>query len=207
MNKGMGFHPPDNEWERDEQRGTRYQSTPLILGMREAIQPPFTYKGVHMNQKQHVVAIITALQQSGLTGEALRDAAVAKVAEGLADTDPATQIPWGSGDRSDPKDCKGYAGGVVSNYFKKEKSLNGGVDYVPANPRGPRDTDEKIIELKKSLATLEAQTSTPEITALIDRVKAALDTRRSEIKASKATKEVRSMEETMEILAKLNLVG
>ena len=72
-----------------------------------------------------------------------------------------------------------YCGGLISNWIKKDKRLNGNVKYVIKNP-GSRagQSDEQVRELRKLLKTVAGTDAETE-------VKKALDARIAEVKATK----------------------
>jgi hypothetical protein len=115
--------------------------------------------------------VIKAIQENTST-----EAAVEQVAAGLRDgTCPHSKT------FDDEKEAIKYAKAVVKNYSKKSKLLNGGVDYVPQNPRGPRDSEE-VKRLKLALTSAKAH-NLPQAT--LDAIQAKID---SSIEASKAAK-------------------
>lgn len=75
-----------------------------------------------------------------------------------------------------------YCTGLISNWTKKDRRLNGGVKHIIKNP-GSRagQGDEQVKELRKLLKQVAG-------TKAEAQVKEALDARLAEVKASKATK-------------------
>jgi len=78
-------------------------------------------------------------------------------------------------------DLKGYVSGLQSNWLRKDKRLNGNVQYVAKNP-GSRagSTDPQIKAMRVLLSTQEDPTKRAEIQAFIDK-------RLAEIKPAKVT--------------------
>jgi hypothetical protein len=123
------------------------------------------------------------------------EAAVEQVASGLLDgTCPHSKR------FEDEKDAIKYAKAVVKNYSKKSKLLNGGVDYVPANPRGPRDS-ETTKKLKAALAAAKAH-KLPQTT--LDAIETKIA---DQIESEKAAKSKTSVMSEEELLATLTSAG
>lgn len=80
----------------------------------------------------------------------------------------------------DEAKLKSYVVGLVSNHFRKDKRLNGNVQYVPKNP-GSRPTDSQLRELRKLLGNYEE--GTEEFTM----VQEAIAKREGEIASTKST--------------------
>lgn len=78
-------------------------------------------------------------------------------------------------------DLKGYVSGLQSNWLRKDKRLNGNVQYVAKNP-GSRagSTDPQIKAMRVLLSTQEDPAKRAEIQAFIDK-------RLAEIKPAKVT--------------------
>ena len=78
-------------------------------------------------------------------------------------------------------DLTGYVSGLQSNWLRKDKRLNGNVQYVAKNP-GSRagSTDPQIEAMRVLLSTQEDPTKRAEIQAFIDK-------RLAEIKPAKVT--------------------
>lgn len=74
---------------------------------------------------------------------------------------------------------KGYVSGLQSNWLRKDKRLNGGTKYSAKNP-GSRigSSDPSLKAMRTLLSTLSSETDKAE-------VQAAIDSRVSEIQASK----------------------
>jgi hypothetical protein len=123
------------------------------------------------------------------------EAAVEQVAAGLR----SGECPCGK-TLEDEKDIIQYAKAVVKNYAKKSKLLNGGVDYVPANPRGPRDS-ETTKKLKAALAAAKAH-KLPQATLTAIEAKIA-----AQIESEKAAKSKDKVMSEDELLATLESAG
>lgn len=80
---------------------------------------------------------------------------------------------------SDEAKLRSYASGLLSNWLKKDKRLNGGIQYVPKTT-GTRTSDPQLREMKKLLSTLAAGTQDYLL------VEAAIAARQDEIAAAKA---------------------
>ena len=151
-----------------------------------------------MKQSECVVAIIKAVRTSnpGLSAEDTRLECVNTVAAGLQDG----TIPWGETDavKQDDAKCLGYAKGLVSNYSKKNKELNGGVAYTPATKRGPQD--EMLSQLKTLIAA--AKVHKPDA---VDALQARFEARKSELIAARTTSKVMSATDLATALANFDL--
>jgi hypothetical protein len=134
--------------------------------------------------------VIKAIQENTST-----EAAVEQVAAGLRDGTCPRSKPI-----TDESEYVKYAKALVKNYSKKSKLLNGGVDYVPANPRGPRDSEE-VKRLKLALASAKAH-KLPQAT--LDAIQAKID---SSIEAAKAAKAKDKVMSEAELLATLESQG
>lgn len=79
--------------------------------------------------------------------------------------------------KGNPNDeaLKKYIPGLVNNWLRKDKRLNGGVEYVAKNP-GSRtgSSDDRLKALKALLSTVEDETAKAEITEAIEKRKAEL---------------------------------
>lgn len=75
---------------------------------------------------------------------------------------------------------RSYTVGLVNNWLRKDKRLNGGEAYKPANPGSRAGSQDPVIkELRKLLSTLTEEDQKAA-------VQAEIDARLSEIKAEKA---------------------
>ena len=109
------------------------------------------------DQRSEVVTLVTSSIVSGDTE--FSDAAKAKY-----DTEEKT---------------RSYVVGLVNNWIRKDKRLNGGLSYKPANPGSRAGSQDPVIkELRKLMSTL---TEEDQKTA----VQAEIDTRLESIKAEK----------------------
>lgn len=77
---------------------------------------------------------------------------------------------------ADDTKLSAYVSGLVNNWFRKDKRLNGGVQYIAKNP-GSRtgSTDPQLKALRALLVKVEG-------TPAVDRVVTAIDKRLSELK-------------------------
>ena len=94
----------------------------------------------------------------------------------------------------DEKEISKYVSGMVSNYLRKSKELNGGLNYVPQSTgRGSRDP--QISELNKLLKTYtEGSDEFAQIILAIDARKAALNAEKTTVvKEKKKSKEFESI--------------
>jgi hypothetical protein len=92
----------------------------------------------------------------------------AQLAQGFRDGTIAYQ-----GEVPTEKELSSYVSGLVSNWVRKDKRLNGGVQYVPSNP-GTRTGagDETLKAMKQLLAlTTEAEARAEIETAIAARIK------------------------------------
>lgn len=148
-----------------------------------------------MKQSDAVFHFFTLGQENGLGEKELFEFIVAEVSRGFVsgEIDHSDE-----GIRSDERKARSYARGLVDNRFKRDKRLNGGVQYKPSTTRGPVG-DAKLKELNKALKTLEA---IPDVDmTYITRTKEAIEARKSEIAAAKAVKAAPlSLEEAMSVL-------
>lgn len=147
-----------------------------------------------MSQKQAVIAILDAGIAAGLTGTDLRKDCIGKIKEGLMQG----QIPHSKG-QLDDKSATTYAGALVSNYLKKEATYHNGVPYSERKTeRGPRVKDAELMELNKSIESLEAQPNlSDEHKDLLARAKVARDNRKTFLDSQKATKDVMPLEDAV----------
>jgi hypothetical protein len=77
-------------------------------------------------------------------------------------------------------DLKGYVSGLQSNWLRKDKRLNGGIQYVAKNPGSRAGSGDPSLKAMRTLmSTLTTDSDKAE-------VQAHIDTRLSEIQASKA---------------------
>lgn len=148
-----------------------------------------------MKQSDAVFHFHTLGQESGLDGKSLFEFIVNEVSNGIVsgDIDHSDQSI-----RSDEKRARSYARGLVDNRFKRDKRLNGGVQYKPQTTRGPVG-DAKLKELNKALKALEL---TPDIDmSYITRTKQAIEARKAELTAEKSIKSGGlSLDQAMQIL-------
>jgi len=150
-----------------------------------------------MKQKDAVFAAITLAATNGLEGDSAHDFAVEQVKIGLM----TGEVEHSKG-QLDEKAAKSYAGSLISNWKKKDKRLNGGVDYTPTTKRGPQVKDERLKELNDNLKALKAHSADMTI---ITRVESAIEARRAELSAEKAASKVQSLDETLASLQALGI--
>lgn len=80
---------------------------------------------------------------------------------------------------TDDKLRKQYVPGLVSNHLRKDKRLNGGVDYEPKNPGSRAGSgDEVIRELKKLMKVVTGEEERAAIQAEIDKRLAVIQAER-----------------------------
>ena len=91
--------------------------------------------------------------------------------------------------KSEQENLKSYTGGLVSNWLRKDKRLNGGSTYKPANP-GSRtgQSDDQVKNMRILLGTL------PEGSDEAVQVQTAIDSRIAEIKAEKAKAKAKTID-------------
>ena len=91
--------------------------------------------------------------------------------------------------KSEQENLKSYTGGLVSNWLRKDKRLNGGTTYVPTNP-GSRtgQSDDQVKNMRILLGTL------PEGSEEFTQVESAIETRIAEIKAEKAKSKAKEID-------------
>ena len=99
-----------------------------------------------------------------------------------------------------PEKVKSYTSGMVSNWLRKDKRLNGGETYKPKNP-GSRtgSQDEEVKNLKALLKSGTLDSDGEQI------VQARLDERIKEIKAEKSKVEINFDALDPELLASLGI--
>ncbi len=82
---------------------------------------------------------------------------------------------------SDEAKMKGYVGGLVSNWFKKDKRLNGNVTHAISNPGSRAGAGDEQLKALKALRATRAED--PSAVAAID---AAIAERKAELAQAKA---------------------
>lgn len=146
-----------------------------------------------MKQRDFVVQAISNATAQGLEGDARIEFAVEQVTQGLLSKECSHSTGF-----DNEKEARSYASAVVRNYLRRAKELNGGIEYKPANPRGPRDSS-KVRELKLALEALKAHGAPAE---QLDMVESAIKAQEELDKAEKSKKSTMSPEEALAILAK-----
>ena len=147
-----------------------------------------------INQKEGVYQVVkSVVSENGLTHEVGQNAkeilgkvGVKKVHElvcGLIMSREIDMTEEGRAKYQTEKDMLGYARGLVTNWLNKDTRLNGGEKYVTKNP-GSREgaSDEVLKELKKLRAMKEGDADALEM------IDAAIESRKTEIKAANAPK-------------------
>lgn len=150
-------------------------------------------------QKDAVFTALETARSQGLEGDAAREFAVEQVTQGLI----AGEVQHSAGKVEDPKKAKSYARSLVANWLKKDDRLNGGVKYVPETKRGPQVKDEQLKKLNAALKSLEV--NDPENTETIERVRNAINARKTQLAAEKAATKVQSMDEALATLSELGI--
>ncbi len=91
------------------------------------------------------------------------------------------------------KELSDYIPGLISNWLRKDKRLNGGVAYVPANP-GSRSggTDPQVKAMRALLATKTDPKERAEIQVFIDAKVATLKPKPVEINVNDLPEELRA---------------
>lgn len=148
-----------------------------------------------MKQSDAVFHFFTLGQESGLEDKSLSEFIVAEISQGIVNGDIDHSDPT---IRSDEKRARSYARGLVDNRFKRDKRLNGGIQYKPQTSRGPVG-DAKLKELNKALKALEL---TPDIDmTYVTRTKQAIEARKAELAAERSVKTTGlSLDQAMQIL-------
>lgn len=91
--------------------------------------------------------------------------------------------------KSQQENMKSYVGGLLSNWLRKDKRLNGNVKYQAANP-GSRtgQSDPTVKNLRLLLSTV------PEGSEAYEAIEAKIATRVAEIKAEKAKSKAKDID-------------
>lgn len=146
-----------------------------------------------MNQKTATVStILSVLEERGVefelngpvnVGDVLTDADKTKIREIIFAGFRAGKIEMAEESKAkyaEDSALKSYVSGLVNNWIRKEKTLNGGNTYQAKNPGSRAGSgDEKIREMKKLLS----QVTDPTKRQLIE---SAISQRQAEIAAEKA---------------------
>lgn len=159
-----------------------------------------------LNQKEAVyVATMNVLAEAGigfddyqpkpvseLVSKSMRSAITMLVAQGIVDG----QVEFSESAKTTYPDLdsvqKKYVPGLVSNWFRKDKRMNGGVDYEAKNPGSRAGSQDETIKSLKALR--EQQKGNAEAVQLIDE---AIAKRIAEIKPKK------TVELTEEMIARI----
>ncbi len=128
-----------------------------------------------MNQKEAVYTAITIL----LDGEPENPCVLDSEQKKLVVAEVITMFEKGDVTLSHPVDFKKYVPGLVNNWLRKDKRLNGGSTYQIKNPGSRAGAgDSKLKNLKRMLTVVKEEDKA--------KVQACIDTRQAEIKAEKA---------------------
>jgi hypothetical protein len=138
-----------------------------------------------LNQKEAVFNAVSSVlgqdsfdQACELTKEQ-RATVIEMVAEGFANGE-VEMSDAARAKYSEHSKLKTYTNGLVSNWLRKDKRLNGGVKHTIQNPGSRAGSGDKVIkELKKLRSTLTEQEQ-------IEAVDAEIEKRLASIKAEKA---------------------
>ena len=91
------------------------------------------------------------------------------IMEGLTEFSPEARVKY-----DDRKKVRSYVVGMVNNWFRKGKELNGGTTYIPKNPGSRAGTgDPELKELKLLKKALVERNAKPEALAKVDAAIAA----------------------------------
>lgn len=151
-----------------------------------------------MSQKESVIFQVKAVlgnsfDQLTPARNLLTDDQLSVIKENIFNGIIAGTIDFGK-EVTDHKELQRYVSGMVSNYLRKAKELNGGSDYSPqSNGRGSRDA--QVSELNKLLKTYtEGTEQYSQIQLAIEERKAALVAERTTVvKEKKKVKEFESI--------------
>jgi hypothetical protein len=148
--------------------------------------------GIHFTDGMNVCEVIT---------DDARDAIQTIVFEGFRDSAISLDTTDANKDKlsSDSK-LKAYVSGLVSNWFRKDKRLNGGTQYIAKNP-GSRagSNDPEVRELRKALKIFEKGSEKHTL------CQAAINERITELKPAKVVEAVDTSMIDPELAAALGL--
>ena len=121
-----------------------------------------------MNQKEAVYSAVVNV--TGFTGEGTCSPTKeqrAQISAILFEGFRGGKIELGK--EFDDAELKGYVSGLLSNWLRKDKRLNGNVSYVAKNPGSKAgSTDPQIKALRALMSTLTSVSDKVEIQAAID---------------------------------------
>jgi len=148
----------------------------IMLNQREAV-----YLTTMNVLAEHEINFDEGQNVEGVVTKELRSEIVATIVTGFQ-ANTIEMSAEGKIKYSDEKKLRGYVSGLVSNWYRKDKRLNGGVKHEAKNP-GSRvgSTDDQIKALRALRAT---KADDVEALAAID---AAIATRKSELGTAKQT--------------------
>jgi len=158
-----------------------------------------------MKQKDAVVHFWTQGTEQGLTGKDLEAFVATEIFHGLQAGDIEHRNP---AIKEDEKECQRYAKALVSNHFKKAKEINGGVKYIPSNPRGPIVKDAALKDLTICLKAMQGRDDVTQ--EMIQATTFLIENRKAELAAAKpaksaSAKRVLTLDEIQTTLAKYNI--
>ena len=134
-----------------------------------------------------------------------RSSVIAIVSEGLTDGSVFLADTESNKEKlSSKSEMKKYVGGLVSNWLRKDKRLNGGTKYEAKNPGSRTGSGDEQIKNLKALKTLfMSQGETAKI-AVVDQ---AIAKRNAEIAAERAASKIQAIDYSVldpELVAALN---
>lgn len=135
-------------------------------------------RGSSMNQKEAVFLAVCAVKQaSSFEGAVeLSDAELKNVREFVVLSFLAGDVELKEAEKRDETYIRKYVPGLVNNWLRKDKRLNGDVDYVAKNPGSRQGVGDEMLRNMKALLAI---TTDPEdkkvISAEIEKRKAQLE--------------------------------
>ncbi len=105
--------------------------------------------------------------------------------------------------RSDLAKASTYASGLISNWFKKDTRLTGGVKYEAQSTRGPVTRDEKLKALKNAHKAATAANDME----LLTKLEAAISKRQAEVDAERQASKAAKAPSVDDAVAKLAELG
>jgi len=115
-----------------------------------------------------------------------RKEVIAAVTEGFLDgTVEMKDTESNKAKLADPAKMKSYVIGLVNDFMRKDKRVNGGTKYEASAP-GSRPTDQKL----KVLTAAYQIASSEGNSEAMDKIEEAINTRKAEIAKPKATKQI-----------------
>lgn len=101
-----------------------------------------------------------------------------------------------------PEKIREYAGGLVTNWLRKDTRLNGGEKYTPKNPGSRAGSGDEVL---KNLKVLRMTTTDAEKISAIDEAIAARSAELATAKASSKRSSINLSVLPQELLSQLNL--